>query len=108
MRCLPSDFPPYTFTRDGPVSPQYFSLDPVRTSCGRYATIFNNRGVPLWWADARPSNIRVLPDGTILWFDLAARRFELHRLTGAWSAPSIPSDTPPITTTSSYWAAATT
>ncbi len=84
VRCLPSDFPDYTFTRDGPVSTKYFSLDPVRVSSfGRYATIFDNRGVPLWWADARAANIRVLPDGRILWFDLLSRRFELHRLNGS-------------------------
>jgi hypothetical protein len=83
VRCLPSDFPAYTFTRERPVSPQYFSLDPIRNSSGRYATIFNSRGVPLWWADARAQNIRVRPDGTILWFDLTSRRFELHRLNGS-------------------------
>ena len=36
VRCLPSDFPTYTFTRYGPVSPDYFAVDtgfaPVRTA----------------------------------------------------------------------------
>ena len=31
VRCLPNDFPTYTFTRYGPVSPQYFSVDPSTT-----------------------------------------------------------------------------
>ena len=52
VRCLPNDFPTYTFTRYGPVSPKYFSVDRVSPRDRRYAIIFNNHGVPIWWIHA--------------------------------------------------------
>jgi hypothetical protein len=84
VRCLPSSFPRYTFTRYGPVSPKYFTADrefvPFDT---RYAMIFDNHGVPIWWYHAPARNPRVLPNGNILWWDFSSKRFEIHRLDGS-------------------------
>ena len=84
VRCLPNDFPTYTFTRDGPVSPKYFSVDrgfiPLDQ---RYGMIFNNHGVPMWWYKAPTWASRVLASGNALWFDFSSKQFELHRLDGS-------------------------
>ena len=90
VRCLPDDFPTYTFTRDGPVSPDYFAADtgfaPVKN---RYAIIFDDHGVPIWWYRAPAVGPRVLPSGDVVWFlvDGQSSRYEVRALTGAWSAP---------------------
>jgi hypothetical protein len=81
VRCLPNNFPSFTFTRYGPVSPQYFSVN-RGFSCGDacYGIIFNNHGVPIWWDRTRAWDTRVLPNGNILWF---ADRWTTHSLNGA-------------------------
>jgi Arylsulfotransferase (ASST) len=85
VRCLPSDFPTYTFTRDGPVSPDYFAADtgfaPVDN---RYAMIFDSHGVPIWWYRAPVVGPRVLPSGDLMWFfsNGQSSRYEVHGLDG--------------------------
>ncbi len=86
VRCLPGNFPTYTFTRDGPVSPQFFTADdafaPIKH---RYAMIFDNNGVPIWWYRTPAEGPRVLSDGTVLWFHSngSSSRYEIHRLNGS-------------------------
>jgi hypothetical protein len=86
VRCLPNDFPEYTFTRNGPVSPKYFTASrdfvPVDQ---QYAMIFDNNGVPIWWIRAPAHGVRVLPDGNILWNSHASpvTKWEIHRLDGS-------------------------
>jgi hypothetical protein len=79
VRCLPNNFPTYTFTRHGAVSPQYFVV--TRNDLD-YAMIFNNRGVPIWWVRAPTWNARVLGTGNVIWYSAPTRRFEVHRLDG--------------------------
>jgi hypothetical protein len=82
VRCLPNDFPTYSFTRYGPVSPKYLSVDQFRD--WRYAIIFNNHGVPIWWDRGLAHDTRVLPDGNVLWANHRRDppRWEIHRLDG--------------------------
>jgi hypothetical protein len=85
VRCLPGDFPTYTFTRDGPVSPRFFTADDAFAPIEhRYAMIFDNNGVPLWWYDLPVEGPRVLPDGTVVWFrsNGSSSRYEIRRLNG--------------------------
>ena len=81
VRCLPNDFPKYTFSRYGPVSPKYFSADRE----ARYAIIFDGHGVPMWWYRAQAHDTRVLGNGNVLWADqsLSSREWEVHRLDGS-------------------------
>jgi hypothetical protein len=79
VRCLPNAFPTYAYTRSGPVSPQYFA---VTRNDLRYAAIFNNHGVPIWWVHTLTWNARVLPSGDVLWFNPPPGQFEIHRLSG--------------------------
>jgi hypothetical protein len=80
-RCLPDDFPKYTFTRFAPVSPRFFSVDPKRPyGTGPYAMIFDNHGVPIWWYPEGAYDTRVLPNGSVLWWNFG---FAAHRLDGS-------------------------
>jgi hypothetical protein len=85
VRCLPDDFPAYTFTRTGPVSPMFFSVDQTAATPidHRYSMIFDNHGVPVWWYHAPAHGTRVLPWGNVLWFDFYSNVFEIHRLNGS-------------------------
>ncbi len=86
VRCLPNSFPNYTFTRYGPVSPQYFSVDRAFSSNAvRYAIIFDNHGVPIWWDHTPAWATKVLPNGNILWHDgsTSQSRWATHSLDGS-------------------------
>ena len=104
VRCLPNNFPDYTFTRYRPVSPEYFSVDrDFNTPSRHYGIIFNNRGVPIWWYDAPAQDTKVLPNGNVLWFDRSFHRWEIHRLDGslvrtldAVGPPADPHDLQPL------------
>jgi arylsulfotransferase ASST len=82
VRCLPNDFPNYTFTRYGPVSPRFFSVSRNYVpEDQQYAMIFDDHGVPIWWYHTRNWDPRVLPGGNILWWN--GQRWEIHRLDGS-------------------------
>jgi Arylsulfotransferase (ASST) len=81
-RCLPDDFPKYTFTRYAPISPRFFSVAPRPPYlAGQYAIIFDNHGVPIWWYPEPAYDTRVLPDGSVLWWNFSG--FATHRLDGS-------------------------
>src|SRR5262249_55410690 len=85
VRSLPSDFPSYTFTKSGPVSPAFFTADDAFTPRQhRFAMVFDSNGVPIWWYHAPAEGPSVRPDGRLLWFHSngQASTFELHRLDG--------------------------
>ncbi len=86
VRCVPSTFPRYTFTRYGPVSPKYFSVDLNYTSANlHYGMVFDNHGVPIWWNHGQAWDTKVLPNGNILWFDatFSPSLWAIHRLDGS-------------------------
>jgi hypothetical protein len=87
VRCLPNDFPNYTFTRYRPVSPKYFtaSRDWVPYD-EQWGMVFDRYGVPIWWIHAPAHGTRVLPDGNILWSDRSTlpKDWEIHRLDGSF------------------------
>jgi hypothetical protein len=88
VRCLPANFLGWDFARYGPVWPRYISVDTTHDlgrRDERYAIIFNNHGVPIWWYHTPAGRTRVLPDGKVLWFDRSPtpHRWEVHRLDGS-------------------------
>jgi Arylsulfotransferase (ASST) len=85
VRCLPNDFPAYTFSRSGPVSPRFFAVDQAffRPQAKRFAIVFDNYGAPVWWYRVPARSPRVLANGTVLWFDLPSYSWEIHRLDGS-------------------------
>jgi hypothetical protein len=91
VRCLPNNFPDFTFTRYGPVSPQYFSVDRA-FDCGDgcYGIIFNNHGVPIWWVNTPTWATTALSNGNMLWFERSFSvpgRWATHRRDGTLARP---------------------
>jgi hypothetical protein len=69
LRCLPEDFPHYSFRSLRPATTGMFVLTPAALgSAGdNYVVIFNRHGAPVWWRKTSPGAIdgKVLPDRTI-------------------------------------------
>jgi hypothetical protein len=85
VRCLPSSFPNYTFTRNGPASPRFFAATRDFTALDvQYGMIFDNNGVPIWWVHAPVHGLRVLPNGNVVWNDhtVSPPKWAIHRLDG--------------------------
>jgi hypothetical protein len=83
VRCLPDSFPTYSFTYSAQGSPRFFSVDEYTTPLDqRYAMIFDNHGVPIWWYHAPAWGSSVLPDGTALWYDWNPHKYVIRRLDG--------------------------
>lgn len=94
VRCLPSDFPRWSWTSPGnPSAPFYITMPrnvqtPEGTSAGRYVAIFNDEGVPVWWMESSgSSDAKLLPDGNLAWGRTAAAGsssagYEIHELDG--------------------------
>ena len=69
-RALPADdFPTTPSPATGRCRRSYFAADTaLPQSTNRYAMIFDNHGVPIWWYRAPAVGPRVLPNGNMLWF----------------------------------------
>ncbi|HKP92065.1 MAG TPA: arylsulfotransferase family protein [Thermoleophilaceae bacterium] len=77
VRCLPKDFPRWSFKRDGRPQAQFYALEPVGKHALGYTAIFNTDGVPMWWhysGSYSPWDTKILANGHIAW----ARRFLDH------------------------------
>lgn len=74
VRCLPTDFPASTYTRDGNPTPSLFAVTPDFGNPGgqsaQYLAVFDSNGVPVWWyqAPASPNDAKVLADGTVAYW----------------------------------------
>lgn len=80
VRCLPADFPNFTFTPENPVPHGLFTIDGL----GPYLAAFNTDGVPVWWmkTQAGAFDSQVLPDGTVGFYDAGAGTNEIYSLNG--------------------------
>ena len=66
----------------------------------RYVAIYDDDGVPVWWSKAPASDAKLLPDGTIGWWQptsgTTGAHFETHRFDGSlvhtWSTVGTPTD----------------
>lgn len=94
VRCLPSDFPLWTYTRQGTPSAHFYiatpqnALTPSGQPAGRYVVIFDDNGVPVWWKAAPASDAKLLSDGNLEWYTTNANGTttpgdEEHRLDGS-------------------------
>jgi hypothetical protein len=83
VRCLPADFPTWTTARSGSTQAEYYITVPFTSLFGsNYPTIFDNDGVPIWWAPSRSTVFaELLPDGNVAW-TLNAGGAEEHSLDG--------------------------
>src|SRR3954452_7918528 len=78
VRCLPSDFPNWTFTADGAAQAQWYLFAPTGPHAFGYMAFFDTNGVPVWWfhhgAPWGPWDAKLLDDGTVAY----ARFFNDH------------------------------
>jgi hypothetical protein len=70
VRCLPDDFPAWTYTRTKPSNLDDALVTPTLNAqfgSTHYLAFFNPDGVPLWWYKASPIPVdaKLLPDNTV-------------------------------------------
>jgi Arylsulfotransferase (ASST) len=89
VRCLPGDFPAWSWTSPGDPSANFYITTPRNvqapsgTPAGDYVAIFDDGGVPVWWMESSsPMDAKLLPDGTLAWGRPSANGFEVHQLDG--------------------------
>jgi hypothetical protein len=100
VRCLPHDFPAFSFTTldtSSSPSPGYYLVGtrlPKPTDNG-YAIVLDTRGVPVWYRATKPgteaSNIDVLRPNVISFVDESAYTFDSY--SGSYSAYSLATGT---------------
>ena len=94
VRCLPADFPGWTYSRPGTPKGNFYILTPQGgttpggQSAGRYVVIFDSQGVPVWWQGSAAIDAKLLSDGTLAWYTATAGGtstpgYEIHRLDGS-------------------------
>jgi hypothetical protein len=69
VRCLPQDFPDWSFQANGKAQAQWYVIEPsgAHSEAG-YIAIFDRNGVPVWWRHSSsfaPWDGKLLPDGTL-------------------------------------------
>jgi hypothetical protein len=77
VRCLPSDFPNWTFQRSGQPQAEWYAVaplartdfQPVSGVSTRYGALFDTHGVPVWWlkSDKDLLDFTVLSNGDTGW-----------------------------------------
>jgi outer membrane protein assembly factor BamB len=94
VRCLPSDFPAFSATRNGSPQAGWYvvapNLYPAPAGVSwQYVAIFDTNGVPLWWMKSSgktiPADAKLLPDGDIVWthaYGFGGAGAEEHQLDG--------------------------
>jgi outer membrane protein assembly factor BamB len=84
VRCLPSDFPTWTFDRLGQPDHELYAFTPG-SSTSRWEVLVDQFGVPIWWFHpaVSSSDMKVLPDGNISFAHSNGTGEEIHSLDGA-------------------------
>lgn len=94
VRCLPADFPTFTAEHLGTTQTEWYAVAPFAMAnfgpppsgtSNRYAALFDNNGVPVWWQKStqdRVMDVKLLPNGDIAWLHFNALGEE-HRLDGS-------------------------
>jgi arylsulfotransferase ASST len=72
VRCLPRDFPRWSFERFGRSQAQWHLIAPVpdvTAGNSHYVTLIDSHGVPVWWKRQKviPLNSTLLPNGDLAW-----------------------------------------
>lgn len=112
VRCLPADFPDWTYDRPGEPSADLYITTPANVAspsgerAAPYVVIFDAHGVPVWWIqETGATDAKLLRDGTLGWgktepdamFNLEpGSGFSSYELDGTalhtWSSVDAPTD----------------
>jgi hypothetical protein len=67
IRCLPSDFPDWTFERPGTPEAEWYLVAPWAPI--NYAVVVDSNGAPVWWYKTTviTMDFELLPDGNLAW-----------------------------------------
>lgn len=93
VRCLPSDFPTWTFQRSGQPQAEFYAIAPFAKTNFRplppgvspnYVALFDEDGVPVWWikSSALPTDFHPFSNGNVVVTHLRDIGEE-HRLDGS-------------------------
>src|SRR4051812_19658457 len=94
VRCLPSDFPGWTYQRFSDPQAEWYEVAPfARTTfqpippgvSGRYSAIFDANGVPVWWyqVSEQPLDFHTLTNGNFVWLKFTSAGTEERGLDGS-------------------------
>ena len=90
VRCLPTDFPDWTFSRSGQPSQQW-TLLALSKGTAHYATFVDENATPVWWLSHARTQLdaKLLSDGTVAFargeatpFGQDDTAYEIHELDG--------------------------
>ena len=92
VRCLPLDFLDWTASRTGTTQAEYYISAVITGTPANYPAIFDNDGVPIWWAPKTQTLFaELLPNGNVGWTKTDATPAEERRLDGSLVGTVIPS-----------------
>jgi hypothetical protein len=88
VRCLPSDYPTWSFSRIAPSQLGWFTAAAFagNPSFSRnYVGIYDVEGVPMWFSKAgqQPLDFHPVDNGNVVWTNFTAASSEEHQLDGA-------------------------
>ncbi len=96
VRCLPLDFPEWNASRTGATQAEYYVSAVISGSSGNYPAVFDNNGVPVWWA---PKTSTLFADrfanGNLAWTKTDNSAAEERSLDGALVRTITTSGSPP-------------
>jgi hypothetical protein len=67
VRCLPNDFPEWSFNEYGESAWQWYIVRASTAGSAAYAIVFDGHGVPVWWFKGAGGDAKYLGDGTLAW-----------------------------------------
>ena len=112
VRCLPADFPAWTYNSSSAARANFYITTPQNATApggqpgARYVVIFDAHGVPVWWQRSDAIDAKLLGDGTLAWYTAgsgatATPQYEVHDLNGGQVRTWRTVGTPPTSTISS-------
>jgi hypothetical protein len=78
IRCLPADFPGWTFQRSGTPQAEWYLVSPFASP--NYGIVFDTNGAPVWWywTASNTLDFKLFPDGNFAWAHVDGAAEERH------------------------------
>ena len=74
VRCVPPDFPTWTYSQFEPSRHAFYLVSPTQQGGSPFAVIFDRHGTPVWWYREGPTlnDAKFLPGGRVVWWSKGA------------------------------------